>query len=160
MEEKSSNLKWIIAAVALVVILSAGLIFYVLKDSENDSTSSDNDSNQVASDTEDSQTVDSTEDPEVGDGADTLPTIVFTDDGFAESTYTVSKGQDVTVENNSSMSLEFSSDDHPTHLDEPSLNTSRIEPGESTTFTAPSEAGEYGFHDHINDQFTGVLVVE
>lgn len=85
-------------------------------------------------------------------------TIIFTDDGFSSATYTVRKGEVVTVTNKSSMELQFSSDNHPTHTQEPELNMDVLAPGQSGTFT-PTEVGTWTFHDHINSQFTGTLKV-
>ena len=85
--------------------------------------------------------------------------IVFTDDGFENQEYTTKAGQAVEVKNNSSMQLQFSSDDHPTHTEQNELNLAVLAPGESASFT-PTQAGEWGFHDHINAQFTGLLRVE
>ena len=85
--------------------------------------------------------------------------IVFTDNGFENQEYTTKAGQAVEVKNNSSMQLQFSSDDHPTHTEQNELNLAVLAPGESASFT-PTQAGEWGFHDHINAQFTGLLRVE
>lgn len=88
----------------------------------------------------------------------TAITIVFTDNGFEQSSYTVKKGQTVTVENQSSNELEFASDEHPTHRQQPELNIAPTAPGASTNFT-PTKTGTWGFHDHIRSQFTGKLIV-
>lgn len=85
--------------------------------------------------------------------------ITLTDAGFDKASYTVKAGDTVTVKNESSSAMQFSSADHPTHLENPELNMSVIEPGQSGTFVAET-AGTFGFHDHLNDQFTGTLVVE
>lgn len=85
-------------------------------------------------------------------------TIVFTDSGFERSSYSARKGQTVTVKNQSSSELEFASDEHPTHRQQPELNIAATAPGESTTFT-PTKTGAWGFHDHIRSQFTGELIV-
>ena len=93
------------------------------------------------------------------DTAEPKNTITFTDDGYRSERYEVAPGATVTVRNMSSGRMEFSSDDHPTHTNETSLNTAVTRAGESTTFVAPTEPGEYGFHDHINARYTGTLVV-
>lgn len=85
-------------------------------------------------------------------------TITFTDAGFSPTTLTVKKGTKVTVVNSSSSSVQFSSDDHPTHLEDPEINMSELAPGESGSFTATT-VGTHGFHDHIDDSKTGTLVV-
>jgi len=93
------------------------------------------------------------------DGDPLLPTISFTDDGFSQATYTFPAGSAIRVDNQSSMDLQFSSDDHPTHKEHPELNMKVLGPGEAGTFTPPGK-GTYRFHDHINDEFTGTLVIE
>lgn len=85
-------------------------------------------------------------------------TIVFTNNGFSPTTYSTKVGQAVTVRNDSSSRLQFSSDDHPTHLKEPELNLNILGPGESASFT-PTKTGTWGFHDHINASYTGTLTV-
>jgi len=85
--------------------------------------------------------------------------VIFTDDGFNPSSYTSREGEAVTVRNDSSMELQFSSADHPTHQDTPEFNLPVLGPGESATFT-PNGTGTFGFHDHINSQYTGTLTVE
>lgn len=85
-------------------------------------------------------------------------TIVFTDNGFEQTTYTVAAGQTVTVKNNSSMSVQFSSDDHPIHTDNPELNMSDLGPGEEASIT-PQNAGSWGIHDHDHPEFTTTLTV-
>lgn len=85
-------------------------------------------------------------------------TIVFTDDGFEQDSYSVGAGQVVTVVNRSSIDMEFSSDDHPSHRDNPELNMNSLAPGEEISFTPRSE-GEWGIHDHLNPRYTTTLVV-
>ncbi|MGB2786756.1 MAG: hypothetical protein WBB94_00035, partial [Candidatus Saccharimonadaceae bacterium] len=65
----------------------------------------------------------------------------------------VKKGQTVTVKNQSSDELEFASDEHPSHRQQPELNIGSTAAGASTTFT-PTKTGTWGFHDHIRSQFT------
>lgn len=86
-------------------------------------------------------------------------TITYTNSGFSPATYTVKTGDTVTVENKSSHDLQFSSDNHPTHTAEPELNMNVLRPGESGTFTV-TKAGTWGFHNHLDAQHTGELVVK
>jgi len=85
-------------------------------------------------------------------------TIVFTDNGFEQQNYYVAAGQNVTVKNESSIAVEFSSDEHPTHRDNPELNMNALQPGQQESFT-PSRSGEWGIHDHLQPQFTTALTV-
>ena len=84
--------------------------------------------------------------------------ITFTNDGISPSTLIVKKGIKLTVENKSLNELEFSSDDHPSHTDDPELNMSVLQPGESASFT-PLTVGTHGFHDHIDDSKVGKIIV-
>lgn len=85
-------------------------------------------------------------------------TISFTNDGFSPQELEVKVGTVVTVRNDSNTRVQFSSDDHPTHTINQGMNLPVLNPGESDTFTA-DEVGEWGFHDHLDDSHTGVLVV-
>jgi plastocyanin len=98
--------------------------------------------------------------PPVNDetGQETAATITATEDGFTPSTVTIKKGQSIKVVNNSSSSIEFSSADHPTHLQDPELNMSELNPGESGTIT-PDNVGTHGYHDHLHSTHTGKIVV-
>jgi hypothetical protein len=88
-----------------------------------------------------------------------LPTIVFTDKGFSQPTYTFPADTAIKVDNQSSMDMQFSSDDHPTHKEHTELNMKVLGKGESGTFK-PAGKGTYKFHDHINDQYEGTLVIQ
>lgn len=85
-------------------------------------------------------------------------TITATNDGFTPNTVTVKKGQTVKVVNNSSSPIQFSSGQHPTHLEDPEINMGILKAGESGTIT-PTKAGTHDFHDHLNDEHTGTLIV-
>jgi plastocyanin len=86
-------------------------------------------------------------------------TIVYTDSGFEPKELTAKKGDTLRVVNESAESLEFSSDSHPTHRDNPELNMDALEPGESGML-ALTKSGEWGFHNHVKDEDTGILRVE
>lgn len=85
-------------------------------------------------------------------------TIVFTSNGFEKQNYSVAKGQTVAVKNNSNIVVEFSSDEHPTHTDNPELNMDVLQPGQQGTFT-PERTGTWGIHDHEHPEFTTTLTV-
>lgn len=85
-------------------------------------------------------------------------TINFTDSGFEKTEYEVKRGAKVTVKNNSDMQLQFSSDDHPVHTDNPELNMTLLQPGESATLV-PDTVGDWGVHDHLNPQYSTTLHV-
>lgn len=85
-------------------------------------------------------------------------TIVYTNDGFKPSTTTIKKGSAITVVNNSSVNVIFSSADHPTHEEQPELNMEMLRPNESGTIT-PIKVGTWGYHDHIDESKTGSIIV-
>lgn len=85
-------------------------------------------------------------------------TISFTSDGFSPAELSVKKGTIVTIVNNSSSQVQFSSDDHPTHRINEGMNLPVLAPGESDSFVAEG-VGEWGFHDHIDASFTGMITV-
>ncbi|HEX6415916.1 MAG TPA: cupredoxin domain-containing protein [Candidatus Saccharimonadales bacterium] len=85
-------------------------------------------------------------------------TVMYTDSGFEPKNVTAKKGDTLRVVNESANGLQFSSDSHPTHRDNPELNMDTLEPGESGML-ALTKAGEWGFHNHLKDEDTGVLTV-
>ena len=153
---KSNSTKIGLIVAALVVVLGIGAAVYALT-----MPSDETDTNQTATETS-QPTADTSEDPAAVDATENAvgsTVITFTDDGFDKSNYSAKAGEAVTVTNDSSMDVQFSSDDHPSHRENTELNMATLSPGESGTFTPPG-AGSYDFHDHINDQFTGTLTVE
>ncbi len=134
----------ILAALIAVAAVAVAVIWLVPK--------------QPASDQSTNGTTESTQQQAADNGDSGTASITFTDEGFSPATLTVKKGTKVTVANKSSQSVQFSSDDHPAHTDDPELNMSVLAPGESGTFTAET-VGTHGFHDHIDDSKTGTLVV-
>lgn len=136
--------------IIVLLVIAAALVFVFGFSSKTDSPAPTE--NQQSTNTETSQQPD-----EEATSSDQV-TIVYTDDGFEQSTYAIASGGTVTVQNNSTSTLEFSSDDHPAHRDNPELNTDAIEPGETVQFT-PKEEGSWGFHNHLLSVHTGVLTV-
>lgn len=153
MERKSSKTTWVIIVVIVAALLS--VVAYAVatnrpKPDDNSQTASTNSNPQ--------KTEESNSDDTKADQSRETMTITFTDEGFSPATYSAKVGQAVRVDNKSSMQVQFSSDDHPTHTGEPELNLDVLAPGESASFT-PTKAGTWGFHDHLHDQYTGTLEV-
>lgn len=84
--------------------------------------------------------------------------ITFTDEGFEPGSITVTKGTVVTVKNESSRDIQFSSADHPTHQENSEMNLNTLSPGESDSYTA-SKSGTWSYHDHIDESKTGTVTV-
>jgi plastocyanin len=101
--------------------------------------------------------------------------VVYTHSGgYSPRTLTVKKGETVTFKNQSSRSMWPASDVHPTHrvysgtsLDEHCPDTTgtafdackRFLPGQSWSFIF-NKTGTWKYHDHINPDATGMIVVE
>lgn len=148
-----SNKSWVAIFALLLVVTGLGATAYALL-SKSDKEPDTNTTTSVNQDTTTPDVDGAVEQVEAD-----LPTIVFTDDGFAQSEYRFAEGTAIRVENQSSMDMQFSSNDHPAHRENPELNMALLGAGESGTITPPGK-GTYGFHDHINDQYTGTLIIE
>ena len=103
--------------------------------------------------------------PETSNEKSTLPdttaaaTITYTDSGFSPATLTVKKDDTIKIVNQSSTSLEFSSDDHPTHKEDPELNMAIILPGKDAMLKV-TKTGSWGYHNHLKSSDEGHLTVE
>lgn len=139
MQEKSTKTVAFIVVAALAIIIACAVTYFTLSRS------------QAVASPETKKETSAT--------IATKTTIIFTNDGFTPSEYTSKAGEAVTVKNDSSQRLQFSSDDHPTHRIHPEINLTTLAPGESATIT-PGGAGVYHFHDHIDDSKTGTLTVQ
>ena len=100
--------------------------------------------------------------------------VVYSDTGYAPSTVTVKSGSTVAFKNESSKSMWPASAMHPTHtaysgtsLDSHCPDIAGVAfdackgflPGESWSFTF-DKAGTWRYHNHLNPQSTGTVVVE
>jgi hypothetical protein len=97
------------------------------------------------------------------DGTDAVEevaaTITYAGDGFSVDNATIPAGSTVRVVNQSETQLDFASNPHPTHTDNSELNAGFIAPGDSRTFTI-TQAGTWGFHNHLREAHTGSITVE
>lgn len=91
--------------------------------------------------------------------ADATATITYTNNGFNPKTLTITAGATVVIKNQSSEDLLFSSNDHPTHTHNDELNEAALGPDQSQTIT-PTTKGTWGFHNHLDANKTGTLVVQ
>lgn len=146
MEQRKSSKSALIAA-AVVLVAGIGLAVYAL----NSGTTKNNQATEQRKAT--------TPEAKSSKAVVGSTVITFTDKGFDKSTYTAKAGEAVTVKNASSNDLQFSSGEHPTHREHPELNMDILAPGESGT-VLPAGKGTYSFHDHIEPQFTGTLIVQ
>src|SRR6266571_5034216 len=85
--------------------------------------------------------------------------ITLTKDGFSPASLTVKAGTTVTWTNKSGAKATVNSDPHPTHTAYPPLNLGMFADGEtlSLTFDKP---GTYGYHNHLNPNDRGTIIVQ
>lgn len=152
MEQRNNRTVWVIATVVIAALLGVVAYALTMNRSKTDDTALKAEDNSSQQKTDESNTATNK------DQNNAAATISFTDKGFAAQNYTVKSGNEVKVENNSSMQLQFSSNNHPTHTEETELNLKVLAPGESVNFT-PTKVGTWGFHDHLHSQYTGELTV-
>jgi plastocyanin len=86
-------------------------------------------------------------------------TITYDGVTFAPQLTTVKSGDVVKVTNQSQSDLDFDSDPHPIHTDDPDLNAGPIAPGQSKTFTV-TKKGQFGFHNHLDSSQHGNITIE
>lgn len=133
--------KRIFIALGILVIVIAGGLFWLLR--------RDGTVNTGANSTTDSSSSSSSQ----------AVTITYSDDGFSPSSVTVTAGSTVTIRNTSSHGMQFDSDPHPVHTNNPELNVGTVAAGQSMTFT-PDIKGTFGYHNHLNASQKGTIVVE
>jgi plastocyanin len=134
---------WVI--ILLVVVAGVGAwVYFATKPAETTST-------------EDHSHTDSTQ-HEDNSNVPASATITAGDNGFSPNSVTIKKGQTIKIVNGSSSPIEFSSADHPTHLQDPELNMATLKPGESGSVT-PETVGTHGYHDHLHPDHTGSITV-
>lgn len=85
--------------------------------------------------------------------------ITITEDGFLPTTARVYSGTTVIWTNEDTASHWVASNPHPTHDDLPDLDTGDSIGPESTYSFTFDDAGTYDYHDHLNPEFNGTIVV-
>lgn len=143
--------KGLVAFVAIIIVFAA--IFLVMTNKSSAPTPVNG--GQSPDNSPSLQPTDST------NNTDTAPAIViaYTNDGFSSKTVTAKVGDVIEVNNQSSQSLQFSSDLHPVHTVNRELNQATISAGAKQTFTV-TKKGTFGFHNHLDSRQTGTLIVE
>jgi len=128
----SKGLK-LITALVIVVLIAVVAVVVANRDTKNNSTDSEN--------------------------AESSATITFDGISFSPSEVTVTAGGTVKFVNESDTTIEPASDNHPTHEANSEINMGEIAPGESATTTVDAE-GTWEYHDHLNPDNTGTIIVE
>ena len=145
-------MKKVLTILAVVLAVGAIGLFVMVRDGEVDAPTT----------TDTRQTDENTQNQDIqAENDEAAPENTLTYDGsrFTPERITVKSGERVTIKNNGSRAVQFSSDDHPIHSDNPELNTDSVAAGSSTSFTV-NEKGTFGFHDHLNPAATGTIIVE
>lgn len=150
-------MKKAIIAITILIALGAGAFVLTQASDKQESTNNSATSNTKSTPSNESSTPSNSETND--SNASSEATITFTDDGYSPSTLTVKAGTVITIKNNSSNDMQFSSDSHPTHKDYPELNMEVLEPGESATLTLTVK-GTHGYHDHLDSTRTGTIIVK
>lgn len=157
MENGRSRKSKLVAGVVLLVV-GLGLLIWTLTSKGAEAPSSETTNPSGSSSRQQQDTVENPDQAVSNDNQAETAEIVFNENGFSPEELEVKVGTVVTVRNNSSTRVQFSSDDHPTHRINQGMNLRILRPGESGAFTA-EKVGEWGFHDHIDASHTGVVTV-
>ena len=153
-----------IAVIIVAVLLLGGAAIALTRKSDPKPAATDTASSTTPDESSDEDTADTT--PTTS--TDTTPpteeqssaaTITYSDSGFGPATVTVKSGGKVTISNNSSRTIQFNSDPHPSHTQNSELNLGTVAPATSKSFTV-TKTGTWGYHNHLNQTETGNIVVE
>lgn len=144
-----------IIAIITVVIIGGGGYLVLHKNSDKDSNKSSSQSSQSSTASSDNASQVSTD----NDSQSVAVTIGYADSGFSPSTVTVKSGDTVAIKNTSSRSVQFDSDPHPDHTDDEDLNVGIVSPGRTATFKV-TKTGSHGYHNHLNPDDTGTIIVQ
>jgi plastocyanin len=87
-------------------------------------------------------------------------TVKYTDKGFEPAIVTIKKGETVQwINENSNAQMWVASNPHPTHTDYPGFDQDEgVSAGSSYSFTFRN-SGVWGYHNHLNPDVTGRVVV-
>lgn len=97
--------------------------------------------------------------PAVSEIPEGTHSITLTKDGYVPATIVLAAGDTVTFRNETGDLYWPASDLHPSHRDYPAFDPKQpIQPNETWSFTF-TEAGTWGFHDHLAPYYTGTITV-
>lgn len=87
-------------------------------------------------------------------------TVTISASGFTPQTVTIKARDSVTWTNSDSTNHTVNSDPHPSHTLYPILNqVGRMAASDKKSLAFPT-AGKFTYHDHLNPQFTGTVIVQ
>lgn len=98
-------------------------------------------------------------DEDTSSETEAVENVSLTPSGFSPASITIQAGTKVVWTNNSGTLATIDSDPHPVHTSYRPLNLEEFADGEtlSLTFTEP---GTYHYHDHLNPNFQGTIIVK
>lgn len=135
--------KLILAIVVILVLIGAAIILFKPEKSNAPGMEGTDSQNSAAQ----------------SDDQPVAATIIYDGQTFSASTNSVASGDSVKVVNNSDKQLDFDSDPHPVHTDNPELNAGAIPPRQSKVFTLTAK-GTWGYHNHLNASQKGQIEVK
>ncbi|PIQ69189.1 MAG: hypothetical protein COV91_00230 [Candidatus Taylorbacteria bacterium CG11_big_fil_rev_8_21_14_0_20_46_11] len=92
---------------------------------------------------------------------DGISKVVYDVNGFSPKTITVKIGDTVVFENKTGKNASVASDDHPTHLLYPEFDQYKTDQKGNTQFSFTfTKAGTWNYHDHLNANMVGTVIVE
>lgn len=153
------NKKALITTVVIVLVLLGVGTYALTRNSNNDKTPDTSNTNVSQPSSAESTPSNSSSQSNSSNTAPATATITYSDNGFSPATLTVKSGAKITIKNNSSMDMQFDSNPHPAHTDNPELNVGMVAAGQSATFTVTT-TGTFGYHNHLNPTDTGTIVVQ
>lgn len=105
-------------------------------------------------------TTQSTEGEMIAHDMATMPTVIYTNEGFSPAELTVKAGTMVNFINQSDSPMWVASAMHPTHLLYPEFDEkASVAKGESYSFTF-EKVGAHKYHNHMNAAHRGTITVE
>lgn len=177
-------MKQFLIIVVILIIAALGLYFVVgggADTTDEQATTTDatttqqndfsNEGQDQPTDESDATTTATGTDEQAQDQDSADETVRYTDQGFEPASVTVSEGETVRFVSETNTQMWVASDEHPTHAnyDETTLNQhcddeasdsfDQCESGDSFTFTF-DKVGEWQYHNHLNANDGGTVVVE
>ncbi len=149
----------LIAAAVIILGVGIGLATTMVNNSKSSVDQIARDATGSSSDTKNTEEDEAASSPAAGSELAVRATITYTNSGFDKDSYTVNVGEGIEIKNNSSRSLDFASDDHPSHTDNSNLNVGTIAAGQTKIFTI-EKAGEWGFHNHLFASHEATITVQ
>lgn len=140
---------WIVVAVA---IIAGGAWWLLSRNADTEEAPATTTSETKESETVTDEVVEEVKEPQ-------SVVITFTNTGFTPESVTINVGDSVTFVNESSGSFQPASDPHPTHTGLAGFDAgSSVAMGQSYTFTF-TKTGTWGFHDHLDSDKKGTVIV-